>query len=184
MISDRTSFKTIRQIPAFHNFNESECHQLAEVANERSFAPGEKVIEQGKRSQNLWIVLEGHCEVVRECEHDGAVVLAELDALSVFGEMSFFSPAPHSANVVAKTPVKLLSISRRDYDDMISDGVTAAYKLAYNVVEELAAKLRHMDEWITELSANHSGPPTMDAKPERVPEWRQFRNKLFNGWNL
>ena len=159
-------------------------HQLAEVANERSFLPGEKVIEQGKRSQHLWVVLEGSCEVMHDSHHDGGVVLAELETLSLFGEMSFFSPAPHSANVIAKTPVKLLSISRSDYDDMIRDGMTAAYKLAYNVVETLALKLRHMDEWITELSASHEAPPTVDSKPEKLPEWRQFRNKLFNGWNL
>jgi CRP/FNR family cyclic AMP-dependent transcriptional regulator len=153
------------------------------VTQQRTFAPGEKVIEQGKRSQYLWILLEGRCEVVKESHHDGAVVLAVLEPFSLFGEMSFFSPAPHSANVVAKTPVKLLSIARPDYDDLIEDGVGAAYKLAYNVVETVAGKLRRMDEWITELSANHEAPP-MAGKQEKLPEWREFRNKLFDGWNL
>ena len=182
MIGKRIPFKTMRQIPAFRNFNESECQQLMDVAQEKAFAPGEKVIEQGKSSQNLWILLEGQCEVVKQSERDGAIALAQLEAYNLFGEMSFFSPAPHSANVLAKTPVKLLCISRTDYDDLIHEGVGAAYKLAYNVVENVANRLRRMDEWVTELTT-HNEHPVGDEK-EKLPEWRRFRDKLFDGWNL
>ena len=184
MITNRISFQTIQQIPAFRNLNESECHQLIDIAHEKIFAPGEKVIVQGKDSQDLWIVMEGKCQVVKESHHDDAVVLAELEPYSLFGEMSFFSPAPHSANVIAKTPVKLMRIARVDYDDLIHDGVIAAYKLAYNVVESVAKRLRRMDEWIAELNTHeHLDGPAADGK-EKLPEWRQFRNKMFKGWNL
>jgi CRP/FNR family cyclic AMP-dependent transcriptional regulator len=180
--NDRIPSKTLQQIPAFHNFNESECRQLAEIAQEKTFAPGEKVIEQGKSSHNLWILLDGKCEVSKDSNRDGIVVLAELEPYNLFGEMSFFSPAPHSANVVAKTPVKLLRIARVDYDDLIRDGVGAAYKLAYNVVESVATRLRRMDEWVAELSTHGERHDSEDQ--QKQPEWRQFRNKLFNGWNL
>lgn len=182
MIRGRISTADLRQIPVFRNFNESECHQLAEIAQEVLFAPGEKVIEQGKSSQNLWIVLEGKCEVTKDTPHNGPMVLAELEPHHLFGEMSFFSPAPHSASVVAKTSLKLLRVARGDYDDLICDGVSAAYKLAYNIVEGVASRLRRMDDWIAELAGEHGihDPP----KAEKLPEWRQFRNKLFNGWNL
>jgi CRP-like cAMP-binding protein len=196
----RVDFQTLKQIPAFRTFNESECHQIADVVQQRTFAPGEKVIEQGKRSQHLWIVLEGQCDVSRASLHDGPVVLATLEPYSLFGEMSFFSPAPHSASVVAKTPVKLLSISRPDYDDLIHDGVMVAYKLAYNAVESVANRLRRMDERIAELwehpeptsAAEPALPLALSAKrqsnpppgKEKLPEWRQFRDKLFGDWNL
>lgn len=181
MKSDRIGWKTLGQTPAFRNFNESECRQMIEIAQEKTFAPGAKVIEQGKTSQSLWILLEGKCEVVKDSQRDGAVPLAELEPFSLFGEMSFFSPAPHSANVIARTPVKLLSIARAAYDDLIRDGVQAAYKLAYNIVESVANRLRRMDEWIAELS---SGGEKRAEGEEKQPEWREFRDKLFNGWNL
>ena len=180
MIGRRIPFKTMQQIPAFHNFNESECQQLIDIAQEKDFAPAEKVLEQGKSSQNLWILLDGKCDVVKDSAGDGPVVLAHLEPFNLFGEMSFFSPAPHSANVLAKTPVKLLCISRTDYDDLIREGVGAAYKLAYNVVESVAKRLRRMDEWVAELTAQNEHPEVQ----ARLPEWRQFRNKMFDGWNL
>ncbi len=181
MSGGRISIDAVHKIPAFRNFNESECHQVADIALQVMFAPGEKVIEQGKTSQNLWIVCEGKCQVIKDSKDNGPLLLAELEPHSLFGELSFFSPAPHSASVVAKTPLKLLRIARTDYDDMICDGVVAAYKLAYNIVESVSTKLRRMDEWIAELAGDHDVErPTA----EKLPEWRQFRNKLFNGWNL
>src|SRR5262245_47161633 len=102
--------KTLHHIPAFRHLNESECRQLAEIAKDRTFEPGQKVLEQGTTSQHLWIVLEGKCQVMRKSATD-ELELANLEPYSLFGEMSFFSPAPHSATVVAKTPVKLLCIA-------------------------------------------------------------------------
>ena len=57
----------------------------------------------------------------------------------------------------------------------------AAYKLAYNIVESVANRLRRMDEWIAELSSDDD--KHADGE-EKQPEWRKFRDKLFNGWNL
>ncbi len=151
---------------------------MQEIAREKTFEPGERVLVQGKTSQYLWLLLEGQCQVVRDTKQDGPVVLAELGPLQLFGEMSFFSPAPHSANVVAKTAVKLLCIDRSDYDDLIRDNAPAAYKLAYNIIEGVAAKLRRMDDRVAELSAEH------DGEDHSHLEWRQFRERLLKGWNL
>jgi CRP-like cAMP-binding protein len=176
------SDETLGKIPAFRGLNPGECHQLMEVARTRSFQPGERVLVQGRTSQYLWIVLDGQCQVVRDAPSEGPVVLAELEPFSLFGEMSFFSPAPHSATVVAKTPLVVLSIARVDFDDLVHDGVIAAYKLAYNIVEGVATKLRRMDERMAEL-AGHGGEPAAGS-PSRHPDWRRFREKLLDDWNL
>lgn len=175
------SVKLLQKIPIFRGLNETECRQLADIARTQDFAPGELVVRQGKSSQNLWVVHEGKCEVVKHKGESPAardsLVLAVLEPYSHFGEMSFFSPAPHSASVRAQTSVKLLKIARGDYDDLIDEGIWAAYKLAYNVLESMADRLRRMDEWVSELSSHN--PPD-----HKVPEWSTFRDKLFTGWNL
>jgi CRP/FNR family transcriptional regulator, cyclic AMP receptor protein len=179
--ADSPSDKLLEQIPFFRGLNEAECRQLGNIARVEKFAPGEMVLRQGQSSRNLWAVLEGKCEVVRHKEHlgspDESVVLAVLEPYSHFGEMSFFNPAPHSASVRAQTALKLLRIARSDYDELIKDGVAAAYKLTYNAVESLANRLRRMDEWIVECT-------NQNPVGERVPEWSSFRDKLFSGWNL
>ncbi len=169
----------LTNIPLLANFNETERRQMADIAIVKHFAPGEIIVRQGEDSQVLWVVIEGKCEVVKYWDHSAteSVVLAVLEPYSHFGEMSFFSPAPHSASVRRQTAVTALGIDRRDYDDLIRQGIWAGYKLAYNSVRALADRLRKMDEWVAELAAHN---PT----GERVAEWSTFRDKLFNGWNL
>jgi CRP-like cAMP-binding protein len=178
------SLDTLRHIPLLSGLNESEFRQIADVIRQREYAPGEYIIRQGGESRDLWIVMAGQCEVVRrlkpgEENHQPteSLVLAVLEPYSHFGEMSFFHPAPHSADVRARGPVELIQITHADYADMIHEGVWAAFKLAYNVVQQLAERLRRMDEWVAELANN----PQAAAN---VPEWSRFRNKLFDGWTV
>jgi len=181
MSKSTVAIQSLRAIPIFHNLNETECRQLAEIIQMHRFSAGEVVVRQGETSRNLWILMEGHCEVSKrliatdaECE---SVVLAKLEPHNHFGEMSFFHPAPHSADVRAASDVTVLKISHKDYEDLIAEGVWAAYKLAYNVVEGLAVRMRRMDEWVTDLLSHHS------ETNGQVPEWSEFREKLFNRWN-
>jgi len=185
MIASPVTTSTMRAIELFRGFNESEYRQIAEIAATATFGPGQMVLEQGATCQTLWIVLSGKCEVTRAKPDDPAaeaLVLATLEPYSHFGEMSFFHPAPHSASVRAQTDVQLLRIGRADYDDLIAEGATSAYKLAYNVVGGLAERLRRMDEWLSQL--NHHEPVPTAARTQPPAEWARFRDKLFNGWNL
>ena len=186
MSQDSLSADVLRKIPLFDHMNDSERRQLAEAATIKQCQAGEEILRQGNKSQNLWIVLEGQCEVYKEStagDGCGPVMLAVLEPYSSFGEMTFFHPDTHSASVRAKTPVKLMKMERLDYDELVQDGASAAYKLACNAVDCLAERLRRMDDWVAELKCNVP-TATASAVNERVPEWTAFRDKLFTGWNL
>ncbi len=183
MVSEAISDKVLQDIPIFRDLNPTERAQLAEVIQIREYKPGDVILHQGKECRNLWIVVQGKCEVVRHhgdpAANGEAIVLAELEPYSTFGEMSFFNPAPHSADVRAKTRVRLFRITRFDFQDMIDEGVTAALKLAYTAVQSMAQRLRRMDEWVSELLATHPAEPHDEPR-----EWNAFREKLFTRWNL
>ncbi len=175
---------TLHMIPLFRGMNESEFRQIVEVTRVRNFSAGEMVVRQGDNSRDLWVVLEGQCEVVRqlkpgkgESHERESLVLAVLEPHTHFGEMSFFHPAPHSADVRTRSQVKLLQITHTAYGDMIQERMMAAYKLAYNVVQQMAERLRKMDNWIDDL-ANNS--PTGG----NMAEWSHFRTRVFNGWSV
>jgi CRP/FNR family cyclic AMP-dependent transcriptional regulator len=174
------ALETLRQIPLFHCLSDEECRQVAQVARVEEFASGADVLRQGGTCRNLWIVLEGECDVVKQLG-DGRgtreVVLATLRPSENFGEMSFFQPAPHSAAVRARGPVKLLRLTREDYDRLIANGSGAAYKLAYNTVQSLADRLRRMDDWVATLLSDNAA-----KKPPG--EWLSFREQLLKEWNL
>jgi CRP-like cAMP-binding protein len=177
--------ETLRQIPILRSLNDEEQAQLLQAARLEQYADGAEILQQGGMCQNLWIVLEGECDVVKQLDVkqlDGRpdkreVVLATLRPLENFGEMSFFQAAPHAAAVRARGPVKLIRIPWNDYSALIDGGVGAAYKLAYNTVQSLAERLRRMDDWVAAL---------LSESPQKKPpgEWLHFRDQLLKEWNL
>ena len=179
MTEHTIAIEVLAKLPIFQSMTEPQRRQILDIASTMEFAPGEVVMRQGKNSQNLLVVLEGHCQVVKTVgdQNRSSFVLAELGPDDHFGEMSFFQAAPHSATVSALTALKLLRIERKDYDVLLADESLAAYKLAFNILDELADRLRRMDGWVTELMND-------DAQAARVSEWSSFREKLFKGWNL
>ncbi len=129
MTSETIDLAVLKRIPIFSGFTEAECRQLADLATITEFEPGNVVVQQGQTSQDLWILLEGSCEVIRHLDDkkagadgkkpgvdgkksidgkqspskSGPLELAVLEPYSSFGEMSFFHPAEHSASVRART---------------------------------------------------------------------------------
>jgi CRP-like cAMP-binding protein len=171
----------LEPIGLFRGLDEAERRLIAGAATLRQFAAGELVLCEGKTSRDLWVLLEGRCAVLRsadgDCTSSKQFVLAELEPYQQFGEMSFFQPAVHSASVRAETKVRLLRLARADFDRLLDEGAAVAYKLAYNVVESLAERLRQMDDRVVELSR-------AAVAAQAVPEWRIFRDKLLSDWNL
>jgi CRP/FNR family transcriptional regulator, cyclic AMP receptor protein len=178
-MSDAAPATWIKQIPLFRTFSEEECRHLEEIAARRVFHPGETVLQQGALSQEMWVLLEGKCEVVKQVDvgQQREIVLATLEPYSNFGEMSFFHSAPHSASVRAQTHVELLCITRAEFDRLIACDSKVACKLAINTVHSLAERMRRMDEWVAELITKQPAEPS-------VPEMARLRAKLFDSWQL
>lgn len=162
----------LADLPIFRGLDEQQCGELLSIATKVEFGPGEKIITQGKNVPNLWFILAGKCIVNRRTEDGCQLKLAELGPHTQFGEMSFFHPAPHSADVVAESQMQLLQISREDYDRLLKAKNPIAYQLAFNCLEILAVRLRLTDEWITDLVCKDNHTPTPS-------EWTSFRELLF-----
>ncbi len=167
----------LQNIPLLKNFTTDEAGQLLGIAESVEFAPGAIVLSEGKESCDLWIVLEGTCEITKESDSGRQVVMAEVQPFQHFGEMSFFHPAPHSASVRAKTAVKLLRVGREQYNLLVDGQCAAAYKLAFNTIGGLAERLRRASDRLADLDA-------VDPKSKPPSEWSSFRSKMFDAWNL
>jgi len=166
--------EVLSKLPLCCGMNADERREILEIAHRIHVGPGEQIITQGRLKHNLWIVLEGRCQVTRRTDAGCQINLAELGPNTQFGEMSFFHPSPHSADVVALTEMELLRISRTDFDRWFATGNPVALKLTLNCVEQLAERLRRMDAWITDLMCKENHKPSTN-------EWTSFREIIFRG---
>jgi CRP-like cAMP-binding protein len=161
----------------FQGLSPAERQRVLSLTDRQAFSQGEVIISEGKSVQTLWILVRGRCEVLKMRKNGGSQRLAVLEPGAVFGEMSFFHPAPHSASVRALSDVEVLCLSRDDFETLQETCPPAARKIAVSIVSVLAERLRKMDEWTCELIERP------DGKPHRE-EWREFRSKLYSDWQF
>ncbi|TWT58108.1 DNA-binding transcriptional dual regulator Crp [Thalassoglobus neptunius] len=148
-----------------------ELKALGEVVRYEEFGEGAEILTEGKVYQGLWVLLKGKCEVVK-C-NDSCSVLATFEPGSVFGEMSFFETAPHSATVKCCEPSIALCLTKEQYDFARKGLPQVTEKIAINLVRILSSRLRKMDEWTCELV-------NTDANQNRHQEWHEFRSRLYS----
>ena len=149
---------------------------LALMEHER-YPQGETILREGRSIQILWIIVRGQCEVVKSTSNGGEQQLALLGPAAVFGEMSFFLQAKHSASIRTLSDVEVMRMSREGYDRLIEACPSAARKIASNVVGILAERIRQMDDWVCQLVERPDGV-------RHQKEWHEFRAKLYSAWEF
>jgi CRP-like cAMP-binding protein len=170
---------TTRELPdceIFDALTPDQRRHVLRLMEPRSFAPGMAILEEGKQTRGLWVITDGRCEVVKSGPHGTAQTIAELSPGSVFGEMSFFQTAPHSATVRGLSHVSTLFLSAENYARLEETCLAAAHRLSHSIAVILAGRLRRMDDWTTSL-LDHSAP-------NKHEEWSDFRAKLYNDLDL
>ncbi len=163
--------------PIFQTLTADERDRVLALMKPHSYPRGETILREGRSTQSLWIITQGRCEVVKAFGDGADRQLATLEEWSVFGEMSFFHPAPHSASVRALSDVELMRFAREEYDELKANDPTVAFKIVSNTLGLLADRLRRMDEWTAQVI----------EKPENAnhrAEWREFRAKLYADWQF
>ncbi len=162
--------------PLFENMNLDEREQTLLMMERSSFEAEDYILREGESTQSLRVIIQGECEVFKTSNCKEYYSLATIGAGSVFGEMSFFHPAPHSASVKATVNTDILCLSREKYDLLLEKCPQAAYKIAFGMAHVMADRLRAMDEWTEKqvcLDNNGSG---------KKEEWQDFRAKLYSFW--
>ncbi len=128
-----------------------EIETLMSHASILALEADQSVFEAGFEERALYVLLEGTVEIALTGPFVKEVILDELNAVSVFGESSFFHAMPHPVTALALTEATVARLERADYDRLLESNNLAACRMGANAAEILAAKLQHTDSWIADL---------------------------------
>ena len=109
---------------------------------------GELIVERGRKTNALFILLNGRARVVAADERGREVILAVLEAGDYVGEMSLIDNEPHSASVQAEIQTDVLELGRLDFARCLPENNS----MAYAVMKGLVQRLRHADKQIASLA--------------------------------
>jgi len=98
------------QDPLFSDIPADGLRDLLGRMKRRTYSPGDIIVHEGEHGDSLYIIRRGGAAV--ETRVKGLVVrLAELGERDFFGEVSFLTGRPRTADIVATMPTEVLELS-------------------------------------------------------------------------
>ncbi len=104
MDSDR-----LKTIPLFSSLSEKALNTLSVFSSETSVSTGKRLVHEGDYSYDLIVIEAGTADVIK-----GGEVIGSLGPGDVFGEIGMLSGSKRMADVVATSPMNLITLSKWD----------------------------------------------------------------------
>jgi len=144
----QTNLELIRLVPLFAMLTEAQATAFANAVVKRRYKRGETIVEQGKKTDALFILINGRARVVAADRDGHEVILATLYPGDHIGEMSLIDGKPHSATVCADVQTDTLILERAEFLRCLPENTSVAYA----VMRGLVQRLRHADRKIESLA--------------------------------
>ena len=130
----------LRDVPLFRELSGEELYPVAEIASIEAIDAGVAIVKQGDPSDDLYVVLEGSLNVVK----DGSQV-GNLGPGKTFGELGVLDGEPRAATVEAESACRLLRIPRAELEALLDESP----EVARGIIRTLLSYVRNKDTAVT-----------------------------------
>jgi serine phosphatase RsbU (regulator of sigma subunit) len=143
----------LKQVALFGGLPDDEISRLAGSLSECQFDSGAVFIHEDATAELFFVVIEGEVEIIKALGTLNERLLNVSGAGTFLGEMGLFHPGSRrTASARARTPVRLLQMTRADFDGLLH----RQPGLAYEMVRVLSIRLDHaQNQTIRELEAKN-----------------------------
>ena len=187
----------IRRVPLFSLLTNDQAQGIADSVVKRRFRRGEIVVEHGKKSNALFILLTGRARVLTADSRGREVILAVLQPGDYVGEMSLIDNEPHSATVRAEVQTDMLILGRAEFARCLPENSSLSYAIMRGLVYRLRAADRQIESlalldvygrvarMLLELATEHEGklmilePLTQQDMASRVGCSREMISRIL-----
>jgi len=135
-IQDTLSDDDHGQISIFQGLEPAEIAKLIEMSPVITCNPGDRIIGQDIADRTVFVVLSGAVEVLKDGEF-----VALMSRGSVFGEVAFLLGTERTADVVAATEAKVISLRERVLNELIASESKIAARFLLNLARIVCLKL-------------------------------------------
>ena len=142
---------TIGQLKKINWFNELPddfFDALAQKVHKRNLSKDEVLFYKGDGGDSLFIINTGRVKIVTQDSQENEVVLNQVGAGEIIGEMALLDHEPRSAGVVALEETSVMELSREDFMEILS----RQPELALSVIRSLISRLRHNTSYIEQIT--------------------------------
>lgn len=124
-----------------HYLDPQQLNTLLERNRIVTFSPGEIILKQGKKSEGLYIILDGNAVVTAKILGEGVFTLDTLGHGNFAGEISLIENGPCATSVIAKSELSCLLISNNYFDMMELFFPEMKFQLTRAIMTEVCERL-------------------------------------------
>jgi CRP-like cAMP-binding protein len=143
----------------FKDLSPSEFESLLRIFKEKSYRPGEVLLEKNSLNSFFYILLEGQASVRESTPENLDIDIYQLKPGEFFGEISFIEQQPVSAKVVAHNLVRTLRVSFSDLAQLFEKNPGIEVKFLRQLALGLTQRIRKANKEIKNnfllLSVSH-----------------------------
>jgi hypothetical protein len=134
----RHRIELVKSLSLFSWMTEAEIYDVARVMSQQIWDAGSYLCRQGDHSTDLFIVVAGHVEVVKE-DAEGERVLYIAAAGEAIGELAMLAETARSASLRSQDDVTALVMRSRDFEALINQRPEMAGAFVRMLARRLAA---------------------------------------------
>src|SRR5881396_347401 len=138
----------IRRVPLFSMLTNDQAQAIADSVVKRRFRRGEIIVEHGRKSNALFILLNGRARVLTSDSRGREVILAVLHPGHFLRRKGLIHNEPHSATVRAEVQTDMLILGRAEFARCLPENSS----LSYAIMRGLVQRLRNADRQIESLA--------------------------------
>lgn len=132
--------ETLKQIPRFREFPDSDLDLILQKLMRRKYQPGEVILHHGARGDFMAIVARGEIEIIAPSWYNHRQ-LATLQTGDFFGAASLQNDAVASATLRALTPTELWLLRKKDFEELQTRRAVPLPGISFST---LLVSLRHL----------------------------------------
>jgi CRP/FNR family cyclic AMP-dependent transcriptional regulator len=136
----------LKKVAIFHDLDDEELAQVADVCKEEKFVSGEYIFHEGEHGNRLYLIVEGEVRISRDVPGSGEEALAILKPGALFGEMAVFDRSERSTHAISNGGTTALTITRPDFEMLLDFNRELAYKVLWACVRLLSGRLRQTND--------------------------------------
>jgi CRP/FNR family cyclic AMP-dependent transcriptional regulator len=140
--------KLLEKCALFGALDDKARGELAEHAHPRHFAAGDAICRIDEHGDSMMAVVLGVVRISLPAVRGKEIILADLRAGEMFGEIALLDGKPRSANATALTNCELMVLERRDVLPFLERNPKACMKL----MEILCTRVRRSDERMSDIA--------------------------------
>jgi len=140
--------KLLEKCALFGALDQKARREIVSYAQPRSFAVGQPICRIGDPGDSMMAVIVGTVRISLPTVQGKEIILADLQAGELFGEIALLDGKARSANATAHTKCELMVLDRRDLVPFLERNPSASLRL----MEMLCARIRRSDERMSDIA--------------------------------